>query len=192
MSGIASRTCGILLIGGAALLAISIFIISSRPVMNRSFSLTESLLPFLAGLLLIISLPAMYSAQSAASGLPGLIGYASLQAGMLFLVAIAAPRLLFPSFNQPLGESVTAFLLGIAFVIGLFATGIGVLQAGVFPRASGFLILAATVGFFFTFFIAEFLPAVAGQVGSVIFAVLLGLAFAWIGLSLMIGTTTTA
>lgn len=192
MSDIASRTCGILLIGGAALLAISIFIISSRPVMNRSFSSTESLLLFLAGLLLIIALPAMYSAQSAASGLPGLIGYASLQAGMLFLVAIAAPRLLFPSFNQPLGESVTAFLLGIALVIGLLATGIGVLQAGVFPRATGFLILAATAGFFFVFFIAEFLPAVAGQVGSAIFAVLLGLAFAWIGLLLMIGTTTAA
>lgn len=190
MSNIASRTCGILLIGGAALLAISIFIISSRPVMNRSLSPTESLLLFLAGLLLIISLPAVYSAQSTASGLPGLVGYATLQAGMLFLVAIAAPRLLFPSFNQPLAESDAAFLLGIAFVIGLFATGIGVLQAGVFPRATGFLILAATAGFFFVFFIAEFLPAVAGQVGSAVFAVLLGLAFAWIGLSLMIGATT--
>jgi hypothetical protein len=192
MSDIASRTCGILLIGGAILLAISISIISSRPVMNRSFAATESLLAFLAGLLLIISLPAMYSLQSAASGLPGLIGYVSLQAGMLFLVAIAAPRLLFPSFNEPLGESVAAFLLGIALVLGLFATGIAVLQAGVFPRATGFLILAATAGFFFTFFIAEFLPPIAGQVGSAIFAVLLGAAFAWIGLSLAMGTTTAA
>jgi hypothetical protein len=192
MSDTATRTCGILLIGGAVLLAISIFLISSTPVVNRSFSPTESLLLFLAGLLLIVSLPAMYSVQSAASGLPGLIGYVTLQAGMLFLVALAAPRLLIPSFNEPLGESLAAFLLGIALFIGLFATGIGVLKAGVFPRATGFLILAATTGFFFVFFIAEFLPALAGQVGSAIFAVLLGLAFAWIGFSMMTGTTTAA
>ena len=187
MSDTATRTCGILLIGGAVLLAISIFMISTKPVVNRSFSPTESLLTFLGGLLLIVSLPAMYSVQSAASRLPGLIGYVTLQVGMLFLVAIAAPRLLISSFNEPIGESLTAFILGIALFIGLLVTGIAVLQAGVFPRATGILILAATAGFFFVFFVAEFLPALAGQVGSAIFALLLGLAFAWIGFSMASG-----
>lgn len=188
MSDVAARTSGVVLIAGAALLTISIVMISSKPVMDRAFSTRESLLLFLAGLALLISLPAMYVKQSAASGLPGLTGYAMLQAGMVFFVSIAAPRLLYPSFNEPLGESPLAFLLGIALVMGFLATGIGVLQAGVFPRASGILILAATAGFFFVFFIAEFLPPITGQVGSAIFAVLLGAAFAWIGVSLFTGS----
>jgi hypothetical protein len=186
MSQIAIRTAGFLLLAGAVLFSISIIMISTKPVMNRSFGSTESLLLFLAGLALLIALPALYFKQSATSGLPGLIGYITLQAGMVFIISIAAPRLFYPSFNAPLGESPVAFVLGICLVIGLLATGIGVLQAGVYPRQAGILILAATAGFFFVFFIAEFLPPITGQIGSAVFAILLGAAFAWIGVAMLI------
>jgi hypothetical protein len=42
-------------------------------------------------------------------------------------------------------------------------------------------------GFFFVFFVAEFLPPISGQLGSAFFGLLLGLALAWTGLALWIG-----
>lgn len=184
MSDTASRVSAVLLMVGAALLAISIVMISSKPVIGQAFSPTASLLLFLASLALLVSLPAMYAKQSAVAGSVGLIGYVLLQAGMVLIVGLAAAPLLYPSLNLAPGESPVAFLLGIALVIGLLLTGIAVIQAGVFPRTSGILILAAFAGFFFSFFVAEFLPPLAGQISSAFFALILGVAFAWIGVSL--------
>jgi hypothetical protein len=45
-------------------------------------------------------------------------------------------------------------------------------------------VLAAMAGFFFVFFVAEFLPPAAGQAGTAIFGMLLALGFAWIGLAM--------
>jgi hypothetical protein len=42
------------------------------------------------------------------------------------------------------------------------------------------------------FFVAEFLPPAAGQVGSAIFGILLALALAWIGVALWIGKPVPA
>lgn len=53
-------------------------------------------------------------------------------------------------------------MLGIALTLGLLLTGISTFQAGVLPRPAAVLLLAATAGFFFVFFVAEFLPAPAG------------------------------
>jgi hypothetical protein len=47
--------------------------------------------------------------------------------------------------------------------------------------------LGATVGSFFVFFVAEFLPPIAGQFGSAAFDLLLALALGWIGYSLLAG-----
>jgi len=44
--------------------------------------------------------------------------------------------------------------------------------------------LVATSGFFFGFFIAELLPRLAGQGVGAITGIVLGLPFAWIGLSM--------
>ena len=102
---------------------------------------------------------------------------------MIMLVLIAATPLLYPSFSEPLGESLVVFVLGIALTLGLLLTGVATIQAGIYPRWSGILLLAATAGFFFVFFVAEFLPPVAGQIGSAAFGVLLALALVWIGYS---------
>jgi hypothetical protein len=129
----------------------------------------------------------MYAKQSEAVGWLGLTGHALLEAGLILVVVIAAAPLLYPSIREAPGESLVAFGLGIALTLGLLLTGIATLRAGVYPRWSGNLLLAATAGFFFDFFIAEFLPPIAGQVGSAIFGVLLALALAWVGYSAVIG-----
>jgi len=80
------------------------------------------------------------------------------------------------------------FFLGIAFTLGLLLTGIATIQANIFPRGAGILLLVAMAGFFFNFFVAEFLPPAAGQIGSAIFGVLLAVSLVWIGISLWVGT----
>ena len=186
MIDIVLRLSGIVLIVGASLLGVAIVLVSLNPVVNQVFSPRVSLLFLLSSLLLLLSLPAMYARQAQAAGWLGLIGHALLQSGLLLLVLVAAPALLFPSLKLAPGENLVAFLLGIALTLGLLLTGIATLQAGVYPRGAGILLLVATAGFFFDFFVAEFLPPLAGQLGSAFFGVLLALALAWIGGALWI------
>ena len=77
-----------------------------------------------------------------------------------------------------------AFLLGIALLLGIFLTAIATLRAGVYPRSSGILLLAAGAGFLFDFFVAEYMPPLAGQLGNASFGMVFALAFAWIGVSI--------
>jgi hypothetical protein len=78
-------------------------------------------------------------------------------------------------------------LLGIALTLGLLLTGIATIRADVFPTWPGILLIAATAGFFFDFFVAEFLTPAAGQVGAAIFGVILALALCWIGVGIWVG-----
>ena len=188
MSEIAYRWSGMLLMVGAVLLGIVIVIISLKPVVNQVFSPGVSLLLLLSSILLLLSLPAMYARQANAAGWLGLTGYALLQTGVLLLVVIAATPILYPSLKVASGENLVVFLLGIALTLGLLLTGIATIRAGIFPRGASILLLAAMAGFFFVFFVAEFLPPVAGQLGSAIFGILLTFSLAWIGAALWIGT----
>lgn len=134
--------------------------------------------------LLIVALPGMYAAQASAVGLVGLIGHALLTLGLLLLVLLAATPLLYPSFNAAPPENFALFILGIALTAGLLLTGFATFRARVLPRPAAMLVLAATAGFFFDFFIAEFLPAVVLRAGSVLFGIVLALGFGWIGVFL--------
>ena len=174
-------------LAGVALLGIAIVTIALKPVTNQVLSPGASLLLLLSSIFLLLSLPAMYARQADAAGWLGLAGYALLQTGILLLVVIAATPILYPSLKIASGENLVVFLLGIALTLGLLLTGIATIRADVFPRPAGILLLAATAGFIFSFFVAEFLPPVAGQLGSAIFGALLALALAWIGISLWIG-----
>lgn len=182
MADVAIRWSGLILILGAALFATAIVMISFKPVVSQPFPPTIGLFLLLSSICLLLALPAMYAKQADAAGWLGLAGQALLQTGILLLVVITAPPLLYPSLNLTPGENIVVFLLGIAFTLGLLLTGIATLLAGVFPRWASILLLAGTAGFFFVFFIAEFLPAGAGQVGSAFFGVVFALALAWIGL----------
>ena len=187
MADTALRSSGLVQIVGAALLGTAIVMTSFNPVVNQPLSSRVSLLLLLSSILLLLSLPAMYAKQAGAAGWLGLIGHALLQTGILLLVVEAATPLLYPSFKSAPGENLVVFLLGIALTLGLLLTGIATLRAGIFPRSAGMVLLSATAGFFFVFFVAEFLPAPAGQIGAAFFGILLALALAWIGLALWSG-----
>lgn len=174
----------LLLIAGAALLGVAIVLVSLNPVMNQPFSPGISYLFLLSAIFLLVSLPGMYARQANAAGWLGLVGYALLQAGTVLFAMLATPTLWYPSITGPYPESVSGFLLGIALTLGLLLTSIATLRAGIFPRWAGILLLAATAGFFFSFFIAEFLPPLAGRVGGAALGVLLSFALAWIGFSM--------
>lgn len=188
MSETALRLSGLFLIVGAFLLGAAIVKISINPVIGQSLSPSSALLLLLCSILLLVSLPGMYSRQASASGWLGLAGYVLLQAGMVLLVVIASTPILYPSLKVSTVENPAVFLLGIALTLGLLLTGIATIQAGVFPRWSGILLLAATAGFFFVFFVAEFLPPIAGQFGSALFGALLAVSLAWIGFSMWFTT----
>ena len=184
MINIAVRWSGLLLIAGAALLGIAILRISLHPVVNQLFTSGISLVFLISSILLLLSFPGMYLRQANSAGWLGLAGFVLLQIGILILVVMASTPLLYPEIKTPSGENIVVFLLGIALVIGLLLTGIATIQAKVFPLGSGILILTATAGFFFVFFIAEFLPPISGQIGSAFFGVVLALALIRIGVSI--------
>ncbi len=183
MPDIATRLGGVVLIVGAVLLGAAIVVVSFTPAVNQPLPPGVSLLFLLSALFLFLSLPALYARQAQATGWLGLTGHALLQTGILLLVLVAAPPLLYPSHNLIPGENLVFFLLGVALTLGLLLTGIAIVRAGVFPRRAGILLLAATAGFFFDFFVTEYLPRIAGQIGIAVFGVLLALALVWIGIS---------
>lgn len=177
---------GPVLIVGAGALGLAVALISLRPVIATTLSPEVAGLMLVASALLLLSMPAMYVVQADAAGVVGLAGHALLATGLLLIVMLAATPLLHPSVNAPIGEHPVVFALGIALTFGLLLTGVATFQADVLPRPAAALLLAAMVGFFFVFFVAEFLPPVAGQIGSAVFGVLLAIGFAWIGVALWI------
>ena len=183
------RLSGLFLIIGAALLGTAIIMTAFNPVVNQTLSPLVSLFLLISAIMLLLSLPAMYAKQAEEAGWLGITGHALLQTGILLLVVVASTPLLYTSLKLASGESLVVFLLGIALTMGLLLTGIATIRAGIFPRWTGILLLAATTGFFFVFFIAEFLPPQAGQAGSAFLGILLALALAWIGVSMWTGSS---
>jgi hypothetical protein len=175
---------GLTLIGGAAALGVAAVLISTRPVVGQALRPDVATLLIVAAALMLLALPAMYAIQADAVGIPGLVGHALLVVGLLLLVIVSATPLLYPSMEVSTIEHPLVFGLGIALVLGLLLTGVVTWQAGVLPRPAAGLVLAAMAGFFFVFFVAEFLPPAAGQVGTAAFGVLLALGFAWIGFAM--------
>lgn len=172
------------LIIGAVMFGLIIVLISRQPVVGMSMGQAVAPLAFGSAALLLLSLPAVYAVQAEPAGAIGLVGHALLSIGLLLVVVVASPPILHPTINLPTGEHPLLFALGVALTVGLLLTGIATFQAGVFPRPAAALLLAATAGFFFVFFVAEFLPPLAGQLGSALFGVLLAIGFAWIGTAL--------
>lgn len=184
MTETAFRWSGIFLIVGASLQGVATVILAMQPVMNQPLSPGVSLLFLLAGIFLLLSLPAVYARQANRAGWLGLVGHGLLETGILLWIVLAAPPLAYPSLNLVPGENALFFFLGIALTAGFLLTGIATIRADVFPRRVGILLLAATFGFFFSFFVAEFLPPAAGQISSAAFALLLALALTRFGLAL--------
>ena len=175
---------GPVLIGGSLAFGLAVVLLARQPVIGAALGTDVAALLLVAAALMVLSLPAMYAVQADAAGVLGLVAHALLAMGLLLLVVLAATPLLYPSVNVPTQEHPLVFALGIALTLGLLLTGIVTYTADVFPRPAALLLLAATAGFFFVFFVAEFLPPAAGQIGTAVFGVLLALGFAWIGAAL--------
>lgn len=175
----------LLSVGGLAF-GLTIFLIARQPVVGMSMSPTVAVLAIASTAVLLLSLPAVYAVHAESAGAIGLAGHALLSTGLLLVVVVAAMPILHPTLEAPTGEHPLLFILGIALVLGLLLTAIATFQAGVFPRPAALLLLGATAGFFFVFFVAEFLPPAAGQIGSGLFGVLLGIGLAWMGLELWV------
>ena len=175
---------GLGLIVGALVLGGALVLLATRPVIGATITPTVASLLLVAAGLLVVSVPAMYAVQAERSGALGLVGHGLLVVGLLLLVVVSAAPLLHPTQNAPTAEHPLVFGLGIALVLGLLLMGIATLQAAVFPRGAALLILGAMGGFFFVFFVAEFLPPIAGQLGLAAFSVLLTAGLAWVGFDL--------
>jgi len=184
------RGSGLALAAGALFMGAAIAMVSLRLPGQLPTALVSTML-LVASLLIMLALPGMYARQSEAAGWLGLVGHVLLEVGIVIVIVYAAAPLFNPA-AKGLGESVAAFLLGIALLLGLLLTAIATLHAEVYPRWSGILLLAASVGFLFDFFVAEYLPPIAGQLGGAIFGMLFALALAWIGVSIWLGLSQTA
>ncbi len=190
MVKITIRGSGLALVAGALLMGAAIAMVSLRLPGQLPTPLVSTML-LVASILIMLALPGMYARQSEAAGWLGLVGHVLLEVGIVIVVVYAAAPLFNPAVKG-LGESVAAFLLGIALLLSLVLTAIATLRAGVYPRWSGILLLAAGVGFLFDFFVAEYFPPIAGQLGGAIFGMLFALALAWIGVSIWLGLSQTA
>ncbi len=187
MATITFRWSGLLLCTGAILLGAGIVMVplnigGDHPLSSPLISVSL----FLASILMLLSLPAMYAKQAAVAGRMGLVGHALLEIGVLLLFSLTSLPLRFPSLNPPAnGENVIDFVLAIAFTVGLLLTSIATLKARVLPRGAGLLLITGTVGFFLSFFIGDILPHVAAQLSTALLGILLGLGFGRVGMALM-------
>jgi hypothetical protein len=174
---------GLALVAGAATLGLAILRISMRPVVGQAFGSDVAALLLVSAAFLLLGAPAVYAVQAPATGTWGLVAHALLSAGLLLPILVAATPLLYPSMGVSTIEHPIVFGLGIALTLGLLLTGVVTFQADVLPRAAAVMVLGAMAGFAFVFFVAEFLPPLAGQVGTAMFGVLLALGFGWLGVA---------
>lgn len=137
-------------------------------------------------ILVMLALPQTYAFQAHETGVLGLVGYVLLQAGWVFVVVVTMAPLVYQDLPSEPGESPAAFTLGIMLAVGFVLTSIATIRAGVFSPWIGYVLLAAAAGFVFLFFVAEFLPATASRVGGLVFALLMGVVWAWIGGSMWV------
>jgi hypothetical protein len=178
---------GLALIGGAAALAIATILISTRPVVGQAIAPGVAGWLLLGAALVLLAMPAVYVVQAEATGVAGLVAHALLSTGLLLIILVAATPLLYPTLGLSTIEHPIVLGLGISLAVGLLLTGVVTFQAGILPRPAAALLLGAMLGFAFVFFVAEFLPPVAGQVGTALCGCLLALSLAWFGVGLWQG-----
>ena len=182
---IAIRLSGTALVIGSAAFGLGLIRLTATPVTSGQPPVAVAGLLMASAILLVLGLPGLYAAQARAAGAIGMIGHVLLSLGLFLLVLYGAPPILYPALQQGPPESALLFGLGLSLAIGLLMTGIATVRARVLPRPAGLLILGASVGFFFEFFIAELLPQAVAQAGAAILGVLLALGIGWVGLAML-------
>jgi len=170
---------------GALAFGFGLSLLAFTPVASQQPPAPVAALLLASAILLICGLPGLYAAQSTAIGVPGLVGHVLLTVGLFVPVLYAAPPILYPSLSQAPPDSALLFGLAVAMTAGLLVTGVTALRGGVVPRPAAVLLLAATVGFFFDLFIAEFMPAGVAAAGTGGLGLLVALGFGWMGAAML-------
>lgn len=184
MMSTAIQWSGPLLVLGALLFGLATVVAAMRPTVQSMLSPEVATLLVLAAAFLVTSLPGMYAAQADAAGPIGLAGYALLQVGLLLLVVVSTAPLLYPSVTGSFANHPLTGGLGVALFLGLLLTAIATLQAGIYPRPAALLLVAGMAGFFFGFFVSEFLPPGLAQVANAVLGILAPAGLAWCGAAL--------
>lgn len=172
-----------MLAGSAVLLGVGIGLVALQPRMDQQISPVVAGLLLASAVLLILALPGIYAAQASATGFLGLAAHILLSSGLFLLVLLAATPLLYPSFKAAPPESPVLFLFALSLTLGLPLFSIATFRARVLSRPGAIMTLGAAAGFFFDFFVAEFLPPAAGQMGNALLGLLLALGLGLIGVS---------
>lgn len=142
----------------------------------------------LGGVLLLVGLVGLYAYQSEAAGILGLVGFVGAFLGTVMVMGAVWAQLFIAPFlaveapgtldTEPTGSLATGFTLSFTLLaVGWLLFGIAALRARVYPRAAVIvLIVGAIIGF---------LPIPLTEL-------VLNVAVAWLGLTLLSGRGTSA
>ncbi len=170
--------------GGLAAMLAGVLVI---PIMWLAV-LMESLfyLMILVMLLLVVALPGLQARQAAQSGLLGRVSFvvALLSAcAVALLAAFVGVAEAFFGFNpEDSVLSPLAFILFIAFMVGITLFGIATFRAGVLPRLAGVLLaLAFPTGIVIDLVTGAFSSEEAMPWGFLLGFTIFGISFIWLG-----------
>lgn len=184
------RLSGAVLIAGSLFIIVSNLLLPGRDALLSSWYASMSLLNFIGGMLVLLSLPALYARLHKQIGVVGLIGFALLVfsglmlgigAGMLDMVvdpylAQYAPSLQIQESGPPI-LGIYFPLAGIMQILGAILFGVMTLRAGALlgtVRWAGILVIIGSIGNILGHF---GLPNIVGNIGVVLFFV----GFIWLG-----------
>lgn len=197
------RWSGLLSISFGALLSLTFImrIALADPDPSTSSHVIVGTLRTLTPALAILALTSLYARQIEQAGKLGLVGYLVAFLGIVMVLglefsftylfpvfAIGAPEFvaqLDAGLVEPAGPIVVVFILvDVVFLIGFILFGVATLRANVLPRGAATLMLVGAVALA----VSDYLPTLVAPTG----AVLLGLAFAWMGYALWAGSKQAA
>ena len=146
-----------------------------------------------AHVVLVFALVALYAAQAEQSGLLGSLGMVLSVLGTTLVSGVVLVEIAGASgaeVDVVLGAGLPgalALLGGLAFLIGLILFGAATMQAGVFPRWAGLLLIVGDVVFGGGSFAGS-----AATIFEIVGALITGAALLWLGLSLLSGSVAPA
>jgi hypothetical protein len=147
------------------------------------------LLVLAAHVALVFALVALYAAQADESGILGSLGMVlsvvgtTLVSGVVLVEIAGASGAEVDTVLEAGLPSALALLGGLTFLIGLILFGIATMQAGVFPRWAGLLLIVGDVVFG-----AGSFAGAAAPIFEIVGALITCTALLWLGLSLLSGS----
>jgi hypothetical protein len=149
-----------------------------------------ALIQLLALILIVLALPGMYVKQANRAGWLGLVGFLLLSVAVILLLshtvidAVVVPSIALPR-EDPVGILALTIVSSFMAVLGSILFGSATIRAAIFPRGAGVLLILTSI----TLLHAVPLPMSIKTIVGLVSGVLLTLAFAWYGYTLLSGRT---